>query len=55
MEMYCEWGTGHDNDRRVTDGGIPETCPGNDAANMPDLEVMPILSVDLSCMRYGNL
>ncbi|MBQ8754574.1 MAG: hypothetical protein IJZ19_06040 [Lentisphaeria bacterium] len=55
VEMYCEWDTGHDNDKRVTDGGIPQTCPGNDAANMPDLEVMPILSVDLSCMRYGNL
>ncbi len=55
VEMYCEWDTGHDNDKRVTDGGIPETCPGKNAANMPDLEVMPILSVDLSCMRYGNL
>lgn len=55
VEMYCEWDTGHDNDKRVTDGGIPQTCPDNEAANMPDLEVMPILSVDLSCMRYGNL
>ena len=55
VEMYCEWDTGHDNDRRVTDGGIPQTCPGNDAGNMPDLEVMPILSVDLSAARYGGL
>lgn len=55
VEMYCEWDTGHDNDRRVTDGGIPHTCPGNEAANMPDLPVMPILSVDLTAMRYGGL
>ncbi|MGF0038751.1 MGH1-like glycoside hydrolase domain-containing protein [Victivallis vadensis] len=54
VELYCEWDTGHDNDPRVTDGGIPHTCPGDDAANMPDLPVMPILSADLSAMRYGG-
>ena len=53
-EMYCEWDTGHDNDPRVTDGGIPHTCPGQDAVNMPELPIMPILSVDLSAMLYGN-
>lgn len=54
VEMYCEWDTGHDNSPRVTDDGIPHACPGNDAANMPDLPCMPILSVDLSAMLYGH-
>lgn len=52
-EMYCEYDTGHDNDPRVTDDGIPHSCPGNDAVNMPDLPIMPVLSVDLSAMLYG--
>ncbi len=53
VEMYCEYDTGHDNDPRVTDGGIPGTCPGGDAVNMPGLPFMPVLSVDLSAMCYG--
>ncbi len=53
-EMYCEYDTGHDNDPRVTSDGIPHTCPGNDAVNMPDLPVMPVLSVDLSAALYGG-
>ncbi len=53
VEMYCEYDTGHDRDPRVTDGGIPGSCPGNDAVNMPDLPIMPVLSVDLSAMAYG--
>ncbi len=53
-EMFCEYDTGHDKDPRVTDGGIPGTCPGLDAANMPDLPVLPILSVDLSAALYGG-
>ncbi len=53
VEMYCEYDTGHDHDPRVTDGGIPGSCPGNDAVNMPDLPFMPVLSVDLSAMAYG--
>ncbi len=53
VEMYCEYDTGHDRDPRVTDGGIPGSCPGNDAVNMPDLPLMPVLSVDLSAMTYG--
>ncbi len=53
-EMYCEYDTGHDNAPRVTDGGIPHTCPRDDANNMPDLPVMPVLSVDLSAMLYGS-
>ena len=53
VEMFCEYDTGHDNDPRVKDGGIPSSCPGKDAVNMPDLPVMPILSVDLSAMMYG--
>ena len=54
VEMYCEYDTGHDNDPRVKDGGIPESCPGKNAVNMPDLDFMPVLSVDLSAMRYGG-
>ena len=53
-EAFCEWDTGHDNDPRVTDGDIPHGCPDKDAANMPDIPVMPVLSVDLSAMLYGN-
>ena len=54
VEMYCEYDTGHDNDPRVTDDGIPHSCPQQDASNMPDLPIMPVLSVDLSAMCYGN-
>jgi len=53
-EMYCEYDTGHDNNPRVTDGGIPGSCPNNNAVNMPDLAIMPVLSVDLSAMLYGH-
>ena len=54
VEMYCEYDTGHDQSPRVTDGGIPHSCPGNDAVNMPDLPCMPISAVDLSATLYGN-
>ena len=53
-EMYCEWDTGHDNSPRVMDDGIPHSCPGKDAGNMPDLPVMPVLSVDLSALLHGG-
>ena len=54
VEMYCEYDTGHDKDPRVTDGGIPHSCPGNDACAMPDIPCMPVLSVDLSAMLFGT-
>ena len=54
VEMFCEYDTGHDNDPRVTTGNIPGSCPDGDAVNMPDLPCMPVLSVDLSAMLYGN-
>ncbi|MDX9981333.1 MAG: trehalase family glycosidase [Lentisphaeria bacterium] len=54
VEMYCEWDVGHDNSPRVTDGGIPHGCPDREAANMPDIPCMPVLSVDLSAMLYGG-
>jgi len=54
VEMYCEWDTGHDASPRVTDGGIPNGCPGREAKNMPALPLMPVLSVDLSAMLYGG-
>ena len=53
-EMYCEYDTGHDNDPRVIDGGIPHSCPGHDASAMPDIPCMPVLSVDLSAMLFGT-
>ena len=53
-EMYCEYDTGHDNDPRVRDGGIPSSCLGRDAATMPDIPCMPVLSVDLSAMLFGT-
>ena len=54
VEMYCEFDTGHDNSPRVLDGGLPHSCPDNDAANMPDLPCMPIIAADLSATRYGD-
>ena len=54
VEMYCEYDTGHDQSPRVTDGGLPHSCPGNDAVNMPSLECMPIQAADLSATRYGD-
>ncbi|NMA20923.1 MAG: hypothetical protein GX927_10135 [Lentisphaerae bacterium] len=54
VEMFCEYDTGHDKDPRVTDGGIPGTCPDLDARKMPDLPVLPIVSVDLSAALYGG-
>ena len=54
VEMFCEFDTGHDNSPRVKDGGIPHSCPGNDACNMPELPCMPLVSADLSATRYGD-
>ena len=54
VEMFCEFDTGHDNDPRVMDGGIPPKCLDNDATKMPNCPVLPILSVDLSAMLYGG-
>lgn len=54
VEMFCEYDTGHDNDPRVKDGGIPHSCPDKEATNMPDLPCMPIENVDLSAMLYGS-
>lgn len=53
-EMYCEWDVGHDNSPRVKDGGIPHGCPDKEAGNMPDIPIMPVLSVDLSAVLYGG-
>ena len=55
VEMFCTFDTGHDNSRRVKDGGIPNACPERRAENMPDIPVMPVISVDLSAARYGGL
>jgi len=54
VEMYCEWDTGHDGSPRVTTDGIPHACPDFDAANMPDIPCMPLVSADLSAMFFGN-
>lgn len=53
VEMFCEFDTGHDNDPRVKDGGIPHDC--KDAAIMPEnCDILPVLSVDLSAVVYGG-
>ena len=54
VEMYCEYDTGHDHSPRVRDGGIPRTCPLANAAEMPDLDFMPIIAPDLSAMLYDG-
>ena len=54
VEMYCEYDTGHDHSPRVRDGGIPRACPLANAAEMPDLDFMPIIAPDLSAMLYDG-
>ena len=55
VEMFCTWDTGHDKSPRVQCDGIPLTCPGKDAGNPVHTTLLPLLSVDLSAMRYGAL
>lgn len=55
VDLFCEYDTGHDRSPRVRDGGIPSSCPGGDAANMPDIPCMPIAGADLSATRFGAL
>ena len=55
VEMFCTYDTGHDNSPRVQEAGIPLVCPGNDAGNLESSRLLPILSCDLSAMRYGAL
>lgn len=55
VEMFCAFDTGHDDSKRVKDGGIPNACPGAWAGNMPDIPEMPIIAADLSASRYGGL
>ena len=55
VEMFCTWDTGHDNSPRVQQPGIPLGCPDNNACNLQKSHLMPLLSVDLSAMRYGAL
>lgn len=55
VEMFCAFDTGHDDSKRVKDGGIPNACPGAWAGNMPDIPAMPVIAADLSATRYGGL
>ena len=55
VEMFCTWDTGHDNSPRVQGDGIPLGCPENNACNLERSPLLPILSCDLSAMRYGAL
>jgi hypothetical protein len=54
VEMFCEWDMGFDRCPRVTDGGIPHTCPNGDPTKIPDLDFMPLLAPDMSAVAYGN-
>ena len=55
VEMFCTWDTGHDNSPRVQTEGIPLGCPENNACLLERSPLLPILSCDLSAMRYGAL
>ena len=55
VEMFCTWDTGHDNSPRVQSSEIPLACPEKNACNLMSTSLMPLLSVDLSAMRYGAL
>lgn len=55
VEMFCTWDTGHDNSPRVQCPEIPLACPEENACNLKKTDLVPLLSVDLSAMRYGAL
>ena len=55
VEMFCTWDTGHDNSPRVQCPEIPLACPGENACNPKNTRLVPMLSADLSAMRYGAL
>ncbi len=54
VEMFCTYDMGQDNSPRCTRIGMPGACPGNDAANCPRYENLPVLAPDLSAVIYGG-
>ncbi len=51
-ELFCEWDTGHDNSPRLK--GLPQSCPGGEAKNLPQGNALPWLAPDLSATVYGG-
>lgn len=52
VETFCVYDTGHDNSARLT--GIPNGCPGEYAANRPDVKELPLLSPDVNAVFFGT-
>ncbi len=52
VEGFCVFDTGHDNSPRWA--GVPDRCPGDDAARCPDVPGLPRLCPDLSATVYGG-
>ncbi len=53
FETFCEFDMGFDFSPRAHDGGIPKTCPENEAGNCPNVACLPLLAPDLSAVVYG--
>lgn len=51
-ELFCQFDSGHDGSPRLA--GLPEECPGKDAAVCPDAGKLPYLAPDLSATVYGG-
>lgn len=51
-EAFCEYDTGHDNSARFR--GLPKFCPGQNAANCPDIPCLPYVAPDLTATMFGG-
>ncbi len=54
FEIFCEFDMGYDFSPRAHDGGIPKTCPHNEARHCPGVDCLPLLAPDLSAVVYGS-
>ena len=54
FETFCEFDMGYDFSPRAHDGGIPKTCPDNEARHCPEVDCLPLLAPDLSAVIYGS-
>lgn len=51
VEGFCTYDTGNDNSPRWQ--GMPDSCPGGEARNLPPVSSLPRLCPDLSATVYG--